>query len=245
MGISVSPQPDLSYEENVARYFDPVASLAITTALLELGGGRLNDIFITKLQYLVDKAYLLKRRDFAVPDQPIALYWGPVLQNTYRRMKTPEADKVWTNFVAFSPVDSPSHPQVCNTVDLERRFEFESELPKTLVSVIKEVFETHKHFLREGQLFVNKNWSEGDAISDKGLQKAGYLIHDWCTKNCPEYAEVWKPEQGKFFPITYKRIFELNTDGRLSSERIDHILEDILHELRFTGRYADEGALSA
>jgi uncharacterized phage-associated protein len=236
---------DRNFEKEVEQCFDPVMSLAVSSFFLERASGKLGDVFLAKLQYLAEKEFILTERAFAVCDRAVAMPWGPVLSKSYSSMKSPNMQHYWGDHIDFLAheqiIDSEgttATKQEANIVSLYSRFDYESELPTSFLNILDKTFEKHKPILARAEKRISRDWTPGQDYTDRGLAVAGYMLHDWCESECPEWKEEWdKRGESRGPSIRYRRIFELNSKG-LSEDRIDDILASMLHQARFDKTYS-------
>ena len=210
-------------------FFDPIQGLAVTTAFLKLGNGELGDIFLAKLQYLAERESLIRYSSPIVVDEPRAMQWGPILSETLTLTRSPFGNPNWQEFVEFNEHDGVN--QVANTVTLKGQFPHEDELSKASLGVVTDVWLAHRHLIETGHRRMNPKWSPAQGFNQKGLQKAGYLLHDWCKENCPEYVKVWDNHDRGSYPIPIELIFELGK-GLTALEAKDQT-QEMFHHIRF------------
>jgi hypothetical protein len=107
-----------------------------------------------------------------------------------------------------------------------------------LLEIVAQVTTDHKNLIEKGHISTHgRSWTSGNDVTEDGLRKAGFLLHDWCENNLPEYKQSFENRGSKKSePITFRQILAVGRP-ELDSEMVEDVLEDALHQLKFEKRY--------
>lgn len=142
--------------------FNVRKAVALTAKFLELAGGQLNDIKLTKMQYVVERMSILENWTQLTADKYASIPWGPVLSEACYLSTDKRADEYWDQFIGFKPYVEDENS---NTVLLLEIPEPHNILNATEISLVDQVWTIFKDLSK-------------------------YQAHDWCVANCPEYMAV-------------------------------------------------------